>query len=38
MSTRSDVNEAVRVVNPDLLRGWPLPAADDSKYGRGQSW
>ena len=36
MSTRSDLNEAVRVVNPDLLRGWPLPAADDSKYGRGQ--
>lgn len=24
------------VVTPDLLRGWPLPEAGESKYGRGQ--
>jgi ADP-dependent NAD(P)H-hydrate dehydratase len=25
-----------RVVDPDLLRSWPLPATEDDKYGRGQ--
>jgi len=25
-----------REVTPELLASWPLPAADDSKYGRGQ--
>jgi len=28
--------EQYREVTPELLASWPLPEADDSKYGRGQ--
>jgi ADP-dependent NAD(P)H-hydrate dehydratase len=38
MSTPSNDEQAARpeMITPDLLRSWPLPAAGDSKYGRGQ--